>query len=415
MKALNRILFALALPVMVASVVVPMIAPAAQEPKVGLAQPLRKVAEGVPHVVDDAGNQWPTGRVNPTPEQLRRAHMVSMKYAGKMKVLESRGVPDEFDCEKFGLVPPIKDQGPCGSCHIFSALGPATCAQIKAGNWKNEGDGYSEQEQLDCKPTGGCSGGWEWDDAEFLLQKGGAKESEYGPYQARSRTCKSGVKLFKTDDMAMCSPGVDGVARAIDIQNSIIEHGPVSISVAADNGFSSYRGGLFNGTGSRSVNHAVVYTGWKTVSGKIYFKLRNSWGTGWGEKGYMWCLHGANQAGGDAFWVSVKSVNPPLPPDPGPGPDPGPFPPGGKSFTLKGFGVHDGEYRLLHPDMKLGDILEAMKAGKAAMKVGGSVSEPCNDEARWKRQEELNTKLVEIVEQFKKIIGTHKAALENKK
>ena len=34
--------------------------------------------------------------------------------------------------------------------------------------------------------------------------------------------------------------------------------------------------------------HAVVLTGWKTLNGKLYWRLLNSWGTNWGDHGYCW-------------------------------------------------------------------------------------------------------------------------------
>lgn len=289
-----------------------------EEPK-----PLRVVQGGVPSVTDKDGNEYPLGRKAPAPERLRAAHAASMKFAQKMKVMSSRGVPAEYDSTTLGIISPIRDQGPCGSCHHFSACSPATSAMIKAGNWANDGNGFSEQQQIDChRDLGGCNGGWEWDDAERLMTAGGARDADYGPYRANHGNCKQ-VKLYKISEMGMCSPGVDGVARTIDIQNSIIEYGEVSISVAADNAFANYRSGLFNGSGSRQVNHAVTLVGWKTANGVVYWKLKNSWGVSWGESGYMWCKAGANMAGGDAFWVRCDSINPPLPPDP---PDP-PGPP----------------------------------------------------------------------------------------
>lgn len=264
-----------------------------------------------------------TGRKAPDSERLKAIHAASWaKHGQHIVMLSARAVPDAYDAESFGLVPAIKDQSSCGSCHNFSACGVATCAQIKAGNWKAGADGYSEQWMLDCKNTGGCDGGWEWDDCK-LLMAGGPLMSDYGPYKARAGSCKTVKTTYKILDMGMCSQA-DGVAKTADMQACIVQYGPISIAVAADNAFANYNGGLFNGSGSISINHAVMIVGWKTVNGVVYWKLRNSWGTGWGENGYMWIRAGANQVGDSAFWCKAESVSPPVPPVP---PTP-PVPPG---------------------------------------------------------------------------------------
>ena len=51
--------------------------------------------------------------------------------------------------------------------------------------------------------------------------------------------------------------------------------------------------------------HAVVAVGYKQIKGQLYFECRNSWGTGWGDKGYFWMpasyLTSASLA--SDFWV----------------------------------------------------------------------------------------------------------------
>lgn len=51
-----------------------------------------------------------------------------------------------------------------------------------------------------------------------------------------------------------------------------------------------YSSGVFNVTGcgpNDDIDHAVMLVGYDTTGEKPYFILRNSWGTGWGQDGYM--------------------------------------------------------------------------------------------------------------------------------
>lgn len=62
--------------------------------------------------------------------------------------------------------------------------------------------------------------------------------------------------------------------------------GPVAISVAAD-AWETYSSGIFNGKCGSTIDHAVTAVGYGVENGKNYWIVRNSWGTGWGEKGYI--------------------------------------------------------------------------------------------------------------------------------
>lgn len=78
----------------------------------------------------------------------------------------------------------------------------------------------------------------------------------------------------------------------------MIKNGPISIAVDASD-FQFYGGGVFtkNQCPNSKVNHAVVIVGYGTENGIPFWKVRNSWGANWGEKGYLRMERGTGTCG----------------------------------------------------------------------------------------------------------------------
>ena len=72
--------------------------------------------------------------------------------------------------------------------------------------------------------------------------------------------------------------------------HAVATKGPVAVAVDAS-AWNSYESGIFNGcnyTANIDLDHAVVVTGYGTDDTLGDFWLvRNSWGTGYGENGYI--------------------------------------------------------------------------------------------------------------------------------
>ena len=170
-----------------------------------------------------------------------------------------------------GWVSPVKNQGQCGSCWAFSATGAMESWSLSKGKSAN----LAEQQLVDCSRSygnQGCNGGWPSSALKFAKDHGMASTSQY-PYVARDQTCKMTSGDFKIAGTATFS-GCSGLTNGINAH-------PLSVTVDASN-WSPYKSGVFNNCKS-SINHAVLLVG---VTGGNW-KIKNSWGTGWGSSGYI--------------------------------------------------------------------------------------------------------------------------------
>jgi Papain family cysteine protease len=221
-----------------------------------------------------------------------------------------------WDCRTLGYVPPIVDQGQCGSCWDFSGTGVSESALIKAGILKNDGSGaLSEQYTLDCGNNGGCNGDDNTTVLAWALKTGLPLTSAYGPYQAEAGKCKytSAMTLYKISQWGFAG-NESGVTAVQDIKNAMVTYGPIGCAVAAGGGWWDSGTGTDTGT-SRDIDHDVILVGWDDThdngdSTKGAWIMRNSWGTSWGVGGYAWMKYGADSIGTEAVWASAT---PPAP------------------------------------------------------------------------------------------------------
>uniref|UniRef100_A0A6C0HZT5 Peptidase C1A papain C-terminal domain-containing protein n=1 Tax=viral metagenome TaxID=1070528 RepID=A0A6C0HZT5_9ZZZZ len=198
-------------------------------------------------------------------------------------------LPVAVDWVKDGAVTAVKDQGQCGSCWAFSAIGALEGAySIKYGKLVD----FSEQQLIDCDnlrnggSNHGCNGGL-MDSAFGWISKNGGicTEDEY-PYVGKSyEKCDSwcgevdGTEIINymdvdTDDESMI--------LALNFQ-------PISVAIEADQReFQLYKSGVFKGDCGVNLDHGVLLVGYGTDDDRNdYYRVKNSWGESWGEGGYI--------------------------------------------------------------------------------------------------------------------------------
>merc|ERR1711865_639244 len=216
----------------------------------------------------------------------------SKKAFTNVVLLDQTNLSTGVDWTTKGAVTPVKNQEQCGSCWAYSTTGSTEGAlAIAAGLGANSLVSLSEQELVDCAGSHGnqgCNGGLMDDGFKYLEAKGDETEADY-PYTGKTGTCvtskqsaASGLKAGKITSYSDVTP--KNCAQMM----AAVAKGPVSVAIEADQtGFQHYSSGVFSGTCGTSLDHGVLVVGYGTDGSSDYWKVKNSWGTTWGDAGYI--------------------------------------------------------------------------------------------------------------------------------
>jgi len=207
----------------------------------------------------------------------------------------SADLPDSVDWREKGIVSDVKNQGQCGSCWAFATTQIIeSYAALATGSLVE----LSTQQVTSCTPnpvqcggTGGCYGSIPQLGYTYINLFGHATESDY-PYV-------SGHTMATEDceyDVMNTAPvvGITGYDSMSNDQDAVMEHlanvGPLAVAVDASY-WGGYRSGVFDGCAfdeNIGLNHAVMLVGYGTdAADGDYWIVRNSWGSSWGEDGYI--------------------------------------------------------------------------------------------------------------------------------
>ncbi|XP_072100216.1 cathepsin K-like [Mobula birostris] len=192
--------------------------------------------------------------------------------------------PSTVDWRDKNLVTRVKNQGPCGSCWAFSATGALE------GQWakkKKQLISLSEQNMLDCDcNSNGCNGGYMESAYKCIIQLGGIESEKSYPYTGQQGSCRfqrnnivAKIKTYHRLDI--------NEAR---LARKVAKIGPLCIAVDASlNSFQYYSQGVYYDPhcNQNGVNHAMLLIGYGTEKGGKYWLIKNSWGTSWGDNGYI--------------------------------------------------------------------------------------------------------------------------------
>jgi len=220
-----------------------------------------------------------------TEEEFASIYLHPLNETAFREEVAANAIPQDEDNINIGgkCSTPVRNQGQCGSCWAFSASGAAEGLLCKG--W------VSPQELVDCTCSG-CNGGWPSQALSYFKSKGICWDNEY-PYTARRGSCAS----------SKCShSGIHGVYSCQDKGGGVTKALAGNfVSICIDAGgldFMFYKSGTFMpgvNCNHHSVNHAVLAV---SVSSGNY-RVKNSWGTSWGQQGYFTMPAGVNCLGVD--------------------------------------------------------------------------------------------------------------------
>ncbi|KAL3514454.1 hypothetical protein ACH5RR_027171 [Cinchona calisaya] len=277
----------------------------------------RSYTLGLNRFADLTNEEYRTTYLGFRPDRKRRlGRTPSDRYLPKV----GESVPDSFDWREKGAVLPIKDQGSCGSCWAFSTIASVEgINQIKTGKLIS----LSEQELVDCDFIDqGCEGGLMDDGFEFIIKNGGIDTEQDYPYKGWDIRCDSlrkNAKVVKIDEYEDLYSGNETLLK------TAVANQPVSVAIeGSGRDFQLYSKGIFTGKCGTSLDHGANVVGYGSENGKDYWIVRNSWGTEWGENGYIRMQRNVKAPTGICGITSMASYpvktgqNPPSPSPPSP-------------------------------------------------------------------------------------------------
>eukprot|EP00443_Scrippsiella_acuminata_P085002 CAMPEP_0115486750 /NCGR_PEP_ID=MMETSP0271-20121206/60593_1 /TAXON_ID=71861 /ORGANISM="Scrippsiella trochoidea, Strain CCMP3099" /LENGTH=638 /DNA_ID=CAMNT_0002914763 /DNA_START=51 /DNA_END=1967 /DNA_ORIENTATION=- len=258
------------------------------------------------HVSKDA-YQARLGRTSLDHSKGKVADRSRHRTLGKTK----EDLPASFDSrEKWpqcaDVIGAIHNQGNCGSCWVFAALGSMDsriCIKTN-GSYSGETAVLSRGYAASCVHGDGCMGGWEYFIFEYIEDHPGIPTTGCDPYFGGSDYAEHWTssqpapacpekcdprytRSLEEDEFdprgmgqyhLVLKPDDDGIH---EMKMAIMSGGTIPYGIYADNAFMAYTSGIYDVCGASNANHAVQAIGW----GEGYILSQNSWGEDWGEGG----------------------------------------------------------------------------------------------------------------------------------
>jgi C1A family cysteine protease len=205
-------------------------------------------------------------------------------------------LPTSYDLRTIpGKLPPVRDQGTCGSCWTFgiyasleSALRPGDTFDASENNMKNTHGGDWTH----------CAGGNQYLGTAYLARWSGPVSETNDPYNPGSGTSPGWLANEKQVQEVLMLPRRTGPTDNDTIKTALTTYGAVTMAYYHDDAYYNAATASYYYSSSGGSNHEVAIVGWddnysatnflSLPAGNGAFIVRNSWGTGWGDSGYFY-------------------------------------------------------------------------------------------------------------------------------
>jgi len=234
-----------------------------------------------------------------TPTEFKNTILMRNPLSSKVTgttapVLTPVALPTSFDWRNQNAVTPVYNQGQCGSCWAFSTTEDIESQWFLAGHTLTQ---LSVQQIVDCDTSDdGCGGGNPPTAYQYVISAGGMDSWSAYPYTAENGNC-----AFNSQGVVATISSWNYVTESNSEQqmiNYLYSKGPLSVCVDAES-WQYYTGGIITTSSNcgDSLDHCVMITGYGTESSTDFWWVRNSWGTDWGQSGYLQVERGYDVCG----------------------------------------------------------------------------------------------------------------------
>ncbi|KAK0042778.1 cathepsin O [Biomphalaria pfeifferi] len=215
------------------------------------------------------------------------------KNLSDLKFVKFQDLPTKKDWRDSGVVNPVMDQGSCGACWAFSVV---ETVESMYGIQKNaSAPSLSVQELIDCdKNNSGCEGGSIKGACDWSLENGLVWSDQY-PLTDKTGSCRNLSSSLPRVHLKACENN-----QYTSDENQLLQllafHGPIAVAIDATT-WHNYIGGIIQFHCYNNLNHAVQIVGYNLEGDVPYYIIRNSWGTNFGDQGYIYVKYGKNLCG----------------------------------------------------------------------------------------------------------------------
>jgi len=215
----------------------------------------------------------------------------------RFSALEIAQAPVSMDWRAAGKVGRVRDQKSCGCCWAFASAGVLESHWgIKHGRVPS----LSPQHLIDCAKATchGCGGGDQICSYNFVSKNKGLHTEKAYKYKAKKSKCRRSTRSIGARVTVVAPLNLPYTwvgATEAEVRTFVGTVGPVTAGVCATQAWQHYGGNVITASQCAcGLNHFVQIVGYGTFNGEDVWIVKNSWGTGWGVRGYAYVARAGN-------------------------------------------------------------------------------------------------------------------------